>query len=40
MMDNRFEPKSVEARIAAAWEEAGAFRAGRAEGIEGLARLR
>lgn len=31
MMDNRFEPKSVEARIAAAWEEAGAFRAGRAD---------
>jgi valyl-tRNA synthetase len=31
MMDNRFEPTSVEARIAAAWEDAGAFRAGRAD---------
>ena len=31
MMDNRFEPKSVEARIAAAWEDAAAFRAGRAD---------
>jgi valyl-tRNA synthetase len=28
-MDNRFEPAGIEARIAAAWEEAGAFRAGR-----------
>ncbi|MCJ2021272.1 valine--tRNA ligase [Methylobacterium sp. E-065] len=31
MMDKTFEPASVEARISAAWEEAGAFRAGRAE---------
>jgi valyl-tRNA synthetase len=30
MMDNRFEPGGVEARIAKAWEDAGAFRAGRA----------
>jgi valyl-tRNA synthetase len=30
MMDNRFEPAGVEARIAAAWEKADAFRAGRA----------
>ncbi|MCJ2089069.1 valine--tRNA ligase [Methylobacterium sp. E-005] len=31
MMDKTFEPASVEARISAAWEEAGAFRAGRPE---------
>ena len=31
MMDNRFDPAAVEARIAAQWEEAGAFRAGRPE---------
>ncbi|MCJ2066822.1 valine--tRNA ligase [Methylobacterium sp. J-088] len=31
MMDKTFEPASVEARISAAWEEAGAFRAGRSE---------
>jgi valyl-tRNA synthetase len=30
MMDNRFEPGNVEARIAAAWENADAFKAGRA----------
>jgi valyl-tRNA synthetase len=29
MMDKTFEPASVEARISTAWEEAGAFRAGR-----------
>ena len=29
MMDKTFEPAAVEARIAARWEEAGAFRAGR-----------
>ncbi|MGH1588461.1 valine--tRNA ligase [Methylobacterium phyllosphaerae] len=31
MMDKTFEPASVEARISAAWAEADAFRAGRAE---------
>ncbi len=31
MMDKTFEPASVEARISTAWEEAGAFRAGRPE---------
>jgi valyl-tRNA synthetase len=31
MMDKTFDPASVEGRIAAAWEEAGAFRAGRPE---------
>ena len=31
MLDKVFEPASVEARIAAAWEEAGAFRCGRPE---------
>ncbi|MFK8251498.1 valine--tRNA ligase [Ancylobacter terrae] len=31
MLDNRFDPAAVEARIYAAWEEAGAFRAGRPE---------
>ena len=31
MMDKTFEPASVEARISAAWAEAGAFRAGRPE---------
>ncbi len=31
MMDKTFDPKAVEGRIAAAWEEAGAFRAGRPE---------
>jgi len=31
MMDKTFEPASVEARISAAWEESGAFRAGRPE---------
>lgn len=31
MMDKTFEPASVEARISAAWDEAGAFRAGRPE---------
>ncbi len=31
MMDKTFDPASVEARIRAAWEEAGAFRAGRPE---------
>jgi valyl-tRNA synthetase len=29
MMDKTFDPKTVEGRIAAAWQEAGAFRAGR-----------
>src|SRR5215211_1217945 len=33
MMDKTFEPAVVEARIAARWEEAGAFRAGRADRI-------
>ena len=31
MMDNRFDPAAVEGRIAAAWEQAGAFKAGRPE---------
>ncbi|WP_036260520.1 valine--tRNA ligase [Methylocapsa aurea] len=31
MMDKTFDPKAVEGRIAAAWQEAGAFRAGRPE---------
>ena len=31
MMDKTFDPASVEARIRASWEEAGAFRAGRPE---------
>jgi valyl-tRNA synthetase len=31
MMDKTFDPQAVEARIAAAWEEAGAFTAGRPE---------
>ncbi|MDP4026042.1 valine--tRNA ligase [Methylobacterium sp. NEAU 140] len=31
MMDKTFDPASVEARIRAAWEDAGAFRAGRPE---------
>jgi valyl-tRNA synthetase len=31
MMDKTFDPKAVEARIAAAWNEADAFRAGRPE---------
>ncbi len=31
MMDNRFDPAAVEARIAAEWEKAGAFKAGRPE---------
>ncbi len=31
MMDKIFDPKAVEGRIAATWEEAGAFRAGRPE---------
>ena len=31
MMDKTFDPAAVEARIAARWEEAGAFRAGRPE---------
>jgi valyl-tRNA synthetase len=31
MMEKTFDPKAVEGRIAAAWEEAGAFRAGRPE---------
>jgi valyl-tRNA synthetase len=31
MMEKTFDPKAVEGRIAAAWEEAGAFRAGRQE---------
>jgi valyl-tRNA synthetase len=31
MIENRYQPGSVEARIYAAWEEAGAFRAGRPE---------
>jgi valyl-tRNA synthetase len=31
MMDKTFDPQAVEGRIAAAWEEAGAFRAGRPE---------
>jgi valyl-tRNA synthetase len=31
MMDNRFEPAAVEVRISAAWEAAGAFKAGRAD---------
>ncbi|MCJ2134635.1 valine--tRNA ligase [Methylobacterium sp. J-026] len=31
MMDKTFEPASAEARISAAWDEAGAFRAGRPE---------
>jgi valyl-tRNA synthetase len=31
MMDKSFDPAAVEARIAARWEEAGAFRAGRPE---------
>ena len=30
-MEKTFDPKSVESRIAAAWEEAGAFKAGRPE---------
>jgi valyl-tRNA synthetase len=31
MIDNRYQPAEIEARIAAAWESAGAFRAGRPE---------
>ena len=31
MMDKTFDPKSVEGRIAAEWEKAGAFKAGRPE---------
>ncbi|MBV9636406.1 MAG: class I tRNA ligase family protein, partial [Methylobacteriaceae bacterium] len=31
MMDKTFDPAAVEARVAAAWEAAGAFRAGRPE---------
>jgi valyl-tRNA synthetase len=31
MIDNRYQPAEIEARIAAAWEEAEAFRAGRPE---------
>ncbi len=31
MIDNRYQPDEIEARIAAAWEKAGAFRAGRPE---------
>jgi valyl-tRNA synthetase len=31
MMEKTFDPKAVEGRIAAAWEEAGAFRAGQPE---------
>jgi valyl-tRNA synthetase len=31
MMEKTFDPKSVEGRIAAAWQEVGAFRAGRPE---------
>ena len=31
MMDKNFNPAAIEARISHAWEEAGAFRAGRAE---------
>jgi valyl-tRNA synthetase len=31
MMDKTFDPKAVEGRIAAAWQDAGAFRAGRPE---------
>ena len=31
MMDNRFEPASIEARIREMWEKEGAFRAGRPE---------
>jgi valyl-tRNA synthetase len=31
MIENRYQPSAVEARIYAAWEEAGAFRAGRPE---------
>ena len=31
MMDKTFDPASVEARVARAWEEAGAFKAGRPE---------
>lgn len=36
MMEKTFDPQAVEGRIAAAWEEAGAFRAGRPEraGVE------
>jgi len=33
MMDKTFDPQAVEGRIAAAWEEAGAFRAGRPERV-------
>ena len=35
MIDKTFDPSSVEARISARWEEAGAFRAGRADRGEG-----
>ncbi len=31
MIENRYQPREVESRIYAAWEEAGAFRAGRPE---------
>ena len=31
MIDNRYQPAEIEARIADAWEKAGAFRAGRPE---------
>ena len=31
MIDKTYQPSEVEARISAAWEEAGAFRAGRPE---------
>ena len=31
MMDKTFDPAAVEARIAAAWESGGAFKAGRPE---------
>ena len=31
MMDNRFDPAAVEARIREVWEKEGAFKAGRPE---------
>ncbi|MDP3547826.1 MAG: class I tRNA ligase family protein, partial [Phreatobacter sp.] len=31
MLEKTYSPKDIEARIAAAWDEAGAFRAGRPE---------
>ena len=34
MIDSRYQPREIEGRIYAAWEDAGAFRAGRPERAE------